>query len=87
MILKNTVTFRIDVCERPTEEEFKKIWPLKFKKYQFVPQTVGDQIWMWFEFESKEARDTYVALLPEKFKGFISEFKQSDLDYWEDWDK
>jgi len=87
MILENTVTFRIDVFERPVQEEFELIKPKKYKEYQFVPQTLGDQVWLWFEFDTKEEKEIYVATLPEKFKKFLSVFKQSDLDYWENWNK
>lgn len=89
MQLERTACFR---CELPWEtsdpspqefiahcREHLKFW----KRYQWIPQTLGDQVWIWFEFETVGLRDQFVAQIPGRFKHFYTEsFKQEDLNFW-----
>ena len=97
MILENTATLRLDVWGLGEIKETPPscaiiIQPIataaEFVRRSWIPQSLGDQVWLWFEFESPEAKDKFIEMIPDKFKnlsGFVAtNFTQSDLDHWKD---
>lgn len=45
--------------------------PQKAKRYAWIPQTMGDQIWCLFEFDNKEDKEGWEQGLPENIKEWI----------------
>ncbi len=68
------------------QEIAKEIHPANYLNRLWIPQTLGDQIWLWYEFESREEKDNFLAGLPQKYKdlkGFVAfDFNERDLDHW-----
>lgn len=61
-----TVGFRVSLYEVMNPRElWSKLKPEKCKDSVWVPQTLGDQIWMWFEFENLEEKNEYLDSLKE----------------------
>lgn len=91
MKLANTAMLRLHVWElqdigSSVQECALEIQPDNFIGRAWIPQTLGDQVWLWFEFATPELRDAFLASLPVKYTaidGFIAtNFTQADLDHW-----
>lgn len=55
----------------------------RFVRYHWVPQTLGDQVWIWVEFESSTILKNFTESLPLEIAQFLEScFTQKDLDYW-----
>lgn len=91
MNINNTATLRLhlweldDIGETP-QSCMKEIMPKEYVDYKWIPQTLGDQVWLWIEFSSVVEKKNFLNTLPRKYsgiKGFIAtNFTQKDLDYW-----
>ena len=61
MIKKRIVGYRYSVYERNADANrfFKQVEPKKYSDYVWIPQTMGDQVWIWFEFDTVAERKQY----------------------------
>lgn len=87
MIRQNTVCFRIWVSYgNISPAKFYKETKPKPKTYvqtMAIPQTAGDQVWIWTEFRNIFDKAIYVCGLTEdQKKNIATDFTQKDLDYW-----
>lgn len=91
MKLENTATLRLHLWSlqdigSSVQDCALEIQPDNFTDRAWIPQTLGDQVWLWYEFATPDIRDAFLASLPEKYKaidGFIAtNFTQADLDRW-----
>ena len=61
MKLENTVCFRCNLYTCPDSHKFwDAVEPQNSINSIWIPQTIGDQIWMWFEFATIEEKETYL---------------------------
>jgi len=60
----------VDVSETPAGI-LKPYIPNKYKNRAWIPQTMGDQIWVLFEFEDAIQRDTWEKSLPANISNFL----------------
>ena len=78
--------WELDDIKMTPQKVYKEIYPDNCIKYVWIPQTLGDQVWLWFEFRTIEEKKNFLENLPIKYKnikGFIAtNFIQEDLDYW-----
>ncbi len=82
MILQNTVCFTIYVKDNPSLF-YKRISTKKYIKKMWIPQTSGDQVWIWLEFKNENEKEVYINTLDENDKEKISKgFNQDILNYW-----
>lgn len=86
MQLKNMVAFNVDICDHISPQEFDKRYrPTKLKRRSWIPQTMGDCVWIWYEFESPEEARLYKKCLTEEARLRISKFiDQAILDRFKD---
>ncbi len=91
MKIESTATLRFNLYElgdikMSPQDVLKEIRPTNHINYAWIPQTLGDQIWVWYEFNTSEEKEEFLENLPIKYKdieGFIATcFTQKDLDYW-----
>jgi len=61
MIAENMVMFKVSVfnCENP-QQLWKEILPTNCIESKWIPQTMGDQVWMWFEFRNQLDKEEYI---------------------------
>jgi hypothetical protein len=85
------VGFRLDMYEVSNPQLLaKKLRPENCKRSIWIPQTMGDQIWLWFEFETQEEKEKYISQLRtignfKPKKNFMHEEKwltQAEIDHW-----
>jgi hypothetical protein len=48
---------------------------------EWVPQTMGDQIWLFYEFENANDRAEFVRALPKKLRSMV----EPDTEYFMKW--
>ena len=61
MKLENTVCFRCNLYECPDSHKFwDAIKPTNCINHIWIQQTIGDQIWMWFEFATDKDKEAYL---------------------------
>ena len=61
---ENTIGFRVSLYDCTNPQEFwEKIKPDNCIASIWIPQTIGDQIWMWFEFINKTERDNFISTI------------------------
>ena len=67
---ENIVGFRISMWDVGNPQElWGKLKPRNCIDSAWIPQTIGDQIWMWFEFKNKSDKDEYIKNLnPLQYK-------------------
>ena len=89
MKLENTATFRI--CAGWNEPDtytwhdfFKAMNPNASLRYAWIPQTLGEQVWIFWEFSNPQEKQDFIDSIPRKFKNFqLSEnFDQDDLNHY-----
>jgi hypothetical protein len=49
---------------------------------QWIPQTMCDCVWLWYEYETPARRNEVLASLPQSIREHMREFSQIDLNYW-----
>lgn len=88
MIKENTVAFRIHTYDvKHPQEVWEQIKPIKCKDDRWIPQTVGDQVWMWFEFENIEEKKEYLNWIEQSnftttdIKGNIKYIKNMTMNH------
>lgn len=95
MNINNTITFTIypQYCDEildkilPQDLAFK-IQPKSFKQRIWLPQSMGDCIWLWYEFETEEEKKNYINLLNKIFsKDFLhailaTNITQETIDFY-----
>ncbi len=69
--LDNVSALRIELGREPPGQLVKAEWPKKFTRRAWVPQTMGDQVWCFFEFETKEERKAWEKGLSDKLRPFL----------------
>ena len=86
MKLERTATFRLDLWdnERPSDV-FSQLRALALPfgegDFLWIPQTLGDQIWIWIEFSTPEVKEAFCEALPEGLMGvLVSDFTQEIVD-------
>jgi hypothetical protein len=58
---ENLVAFRVSLYDCADPQKFyKDIEPSNAISKKWIPQTMGEQIWMWFEFENAEDKHKYI---------------------------
>ena len=62
---------RLYDCEERPADILRPHLPKEFKRRAWIPQTLGDQIWMMYEFETKEQREVWEKTLPESIAKWI----------------
>lgn len=90
MKLEHTACFAVDLSASAKEKDQlspqqvdKLIRPVVYRRRQWIPQTICDRVWIWYEFETREKRDEYIQALPQNMRHYLdTTFDQSDLDYW-----
>jgi hypothetical protein len=97
MIKENTVCIRIHLYKTDDVKKLhKEIHPEIYKNYAWIPQTLGDQIWLWYEFNTENEADAYKKwIIDSGIKSFSTydntdhyvrdmfmDVSQKDLDYW-----
>lgn len=58
-------------CETSPGEAIKKVMPQKYERRAWIPQTMGDQVWVLFDFETQGAREEWEASLPPEVKRWL----------------
>ena len=69
----NISALRIDLydfTERPAEV-IKPYWPIHVARYAWIPQTLGDQVWVMFDFNTEEKRKEWEESLPDEIKNCL----------------
>lgn len=58
---ENTVMFNVSAyrCVNP-QKLWQDIKPNNCIKAMWIPQTIADQIWMWFEFKNEDDKNKYI---------------------------
>jgi len=78
--------WELDDINMTPRKVHKEIHPDNCIKYVWIPQTMGDQVWVWYEFETIKEKEVFLKNLPAKYRnieGLIAtNFTQEDLDYW-----
>lgn len=54
------VGFRLKVFECNPQQLYQDLRPDNCLASIWIPQTLGDQIWLWFEFANKEDKKAYI---------------------------
>lgn len=75
MELDKTVGFKVSVFRNP-DAVWKRLLTNKVIKNAWIPQTLGEQVWMFFEFSTVEERNEYV----ENLKPFEIEVEHAQLN-------
>jgi len=66
MKLENTVCFRCDLYKCPDSHKFyNAVKPNNCINSSWISQTIGDQIWMWFEFANIDDKREYLEKIKE----------------------
>ena len=65
---------RIDLhqCDTKPAEILRPYLPKNAIRHAWIPQTLGEQIWAMYEFESKEAREEWESTLPEQISNWLA---------------
>jgi hypothetical protein len=84
-----TVCFRVTLPygnEHPTPHQVAdRLREKHWKRCQWIPQTMGDQVWLWYEFASVAEKEFFMAALEEDLLSLVTyDFTQEDLNYWKD---
>jgi len=53
-----------DCDDKPPRDYIRPIAPLNAINHAWIPQTIGDQIWVLWEFNTKDEREAFEAGLP-----------------------
>lgn len=90
---RRSITLKVELPYYPHElspQDVSKYMEENFSagvtRRQWIPQTLGDQVWIWYEYETTQRRDEVFAALAENVRKFSCDFSQSDLEYWKDID-
>jgi len=64
---------RVDLyeCDTRPAETLKPHVPVSATRHAWIPQTMGDQIWVLYEFNTKEERETWENSLPEQISNWL----------------
>jgi hypothetical protein len=79
------IKFWLDYDREESPQVFYSSFITKYKptRRQWLPQTLGDQIWMWFEFDSVKTKKAVLLQLDDKAKSMLQDnITQYDLNYW-----
>ncbi len=76
----------------PHPRDYLKKWTggsFEIKSHAWIPQTVGDQIWIFIEFDNEEKKQLFLNALPPEIKhcspACVDENpSQRFIDYWVD---
>lgn len=67
MKLENTITFTL----YPQYDDMKtipsKLTPKNYKQRVWLPQSIGDCVWLWIEFETYEEKEIHIKYLKTIF--------------------
>lgn len=78
--------YELDDIKTTPQKVYREICPNNYINRAWIPQTMGDQVWVWFEFNTIKEKEEFLNNLPAKYKnikGFIAtNFTQADLNYW-----
>lgn len=57
----NMVGYNVSLYDCPNPQEFWNVAkPKNCIDSIWIPQTIGDQIWMWFEFDNEDEKNEYI---------------------------
>ena len=57
--------FHLQDWDKPPRDVIKPYWPDSFNQYAWIPQTMGDQVWVMYEFFSEADRVNWEFTLPK----------------------
>lgn len=71
--IENFAAMRISVYEDPAPIKKLELGhrPADLVNFSWIPQTLGDQIWVVYEFASKDARESWEASIPETLRNLL----------------
>ena len=61
-----------DLSGQRFAEVFCQYKPSKFSKKAWIPQTLGDQIWILYEFDAEQDRLNWESTLPMRISKYLS---------------
>lgn len=83
------VAFRIDIFKFNPSKTLELLRPDNLKNSKFIPQTLGDQVWIWFEFHTTEEKELYIDWVKENHRELSDCFMhdeefmtQEEIDHW-----
>lgn len=64
---------RVDLydCETAPRDILRPLLPKNATQHAWIPQTLGYQIWVLYEFATKQDRETWEAALPAKVASWL----------------
>lgn len=83
---ENVVGFRVSLYTDSPREVHQIVEPKNSIKRVWIPQTLADQVWIWFEFENFAHKEEYIMTLPKQYQKMFMHnediFTQEFVDKW-----
>lgn len=81
----NTFAYSIDIYglfEHPSTIE-KALRPDKLVDYKWIPQTIADQVWVFYEFATTKEKNTYARAFKKSDRVRLLTLTDEQITYWE----